>query len=63
MRDHQFGFRKGLGTFEQLLRVAKCIKAIDENNFSTAMLLYIPQAFGKVVWSDGLLFKLSEVLP
>ena len=61
--DHQFGFRKGHGTIEQVHRVVNCInKALDEDKFCTAIFLDISQAFDKV-WHDGLLFKLREVLP
>ena len=44
--DHQFGFRKGHGTIEQVHRVVNCInKAIDENKFCTAIFLNISEAF------------------
>ena len=61
--EHQFGFRKGHGTIEQVHRVVNCInKALDEDKFCTAIFLDISQAFDKV-WHDGLLFKLRKVLP
>ena len=61
--DHQFGFRKGYGTIEQVHRVVNCInKVLDENKFYTAICLDISKAFDKV-WHDELLFKLREVLP
>ena len=61
--DHQFGFRKGHGTVEQVHRVVNCInKALDEKKYCTAVFLDISQAFDKV-WHDGLLFKIKKSLP
>ena len=56
--DQQFGFRKEHGTIEQVHSVVNCIsKAIDENEFCTAIFVDMAQAFDKV-WQDGLLFQL-----
>lgn len=61
--DHQFGFRKGHGTIEQVHRMVNCAnKAIDDKKYCTAVFLDISQAFDRV-WHEGLLFKLKKALP
>ena len=60
--DHQFGFRKGHGTIEQVHRIVNVVnKSIDQQNYCTAVFLDISQAFDRV-WHDGLLYKLKKLL-
>jgi hypothetical protein len=60
---HQFGFRKGHGTLEQIHRIVNQIESdFENNNYCSAVCIDISQAFDKV-WHLGLLCKLRNVLP
>lgn len=61
--SHQFGFRKDHGAEHQLARVTQFIlKAFDEKDVCSATFLDITEAFDRV-WHDGLLYKLSRLIP
>ena len=60
--DHQFGFRIKHATTEQVHRIVIIHKAHDNNQYCTAVLLNISQAFDRV-WHEGLLWKLKAMLP
>jgi len=61
--DHQFGFREGHGTVEQVHRLVKHIlQAFDDLEYSNAVFIDMQQAFDKV-WYDGLLCKIKNLLP
>jgi hypothetical protein len=61
--SHQFGFRKGHGTLEQIHRIVHQIEnEFENNNYCSAVCVDISQAFDKV-WHKGLLYKLKNVLP
>jgi len=61
--DHQFGFRKGHGTIEQVHRLVKHIlQAFDDCEYSNAVFIDMQQAFDKV-WHVGLLCKIKTLLP
>ena len=61
--DHQFGFRKGHSTKEQVHRIVTHIKiAFEYRQYCSALFIGISQAFDKV-WHEGLLYKICEVLP
>lgn len=60
---HQFGFREGHGTIEQVHRLVDVIsRALENKQYCSAVFLDIGQAFDKV-WHDGLLFKIKQMLP
>ncbi|GBL96880.1 RNA-directed DNA polymerase from mobile element jockey, partial [Araneus ventricosus] len=57
----QFGFRKGLSTTEQLLRMTEHIREGFNNYFDTAaVFIDIAKAFDRV-WIDGLIYKLHKL--
>ena len=60
---HQFGFREGHGTIEQVHRIIEIINSSFENKkYCSAVFLDIAKAFDKV-WHEGLLFKIKRSLP
>lgn len=61
--NHQFGFRCGHSTVDQVHRITHIIeKALEENRICSAVFLDIAQAFDKV-WYEGLQWKLKSILP
>lgn len=61
--QHQFGFREGHGTIEQVHRiVTKINHDFNLKRYCTAVFLDIRQAFDKV-WHTGLLYKIRRDLP
>lgn len=61
--SHQFGFRSGHNTIEQVHRIVNNINtALEEKKFCSVAFLDIRQAFDKV-WHNGLLYKLKGYLP
>lgn len=61
--DHQFGFRQEHGTIEQVHRIVTIIRsAFEKKQYCSALFVDISQAFDKV-WHDGLLIKISRLLP
>jgi hypothetical protein len=61
--DHQFGFRNGHSTIEQLHRVVHIITdCLETKKYCSAVFLDIQQAFDKV-WHIGLLYKIKQTLP
>lgn len=60
---HQFGFREGHGTIEQVHRLVDIIsRALENKQYCSAAFLDISQAFDKV-WHKGLLYKIKSMLP
>lgn len=60
---HQFGFREGHGTVEQVHRlVSKINNAFEHKQYCSAAFLDISQAFDRV-WHEGLLYKTLNALP
>ncbi|GBP31098.1 RNA-directed DNA polymerase from mobile element jockey [Eumeta japonica] len=60
---HQFGFREGHGTIEQVHRLVDVIgRALENKLYCCAAFLDISQAFDKV-WHSGLLYKIKKTLP
>lgn len=60
---HQFGFRVNHGTDQQLARVSQFLMhSFEERNYCSAIFIDIKEAFDRV-WHDGLLSKLSKLLP
>lgn len=58
LQEEQFGFRPGLSTTLQLLRLTEFItRGFNEKRHSAAVFLDIEKAFDKV-WHQGLLYKL-----
>lgn len=61
--SHQFGFREGHGTIEQVHRLVDVIgRALENKQYCCAIFLDISQAFDKV-WHKGLLYKIKNILP
>ena len=61
--EHQFGFREGHSTTEQIHRVVAAIrKSFEDKHYCSAVFLDVSQAFDRV-WHDGLLVKCSTHLP
>lgn len=61
--EHQFGFRNGHSTVDQVHRVTNVIsKALEEKKYCCGVFLDVSQAFDKV-WHKGLLIKLRDQLP
>lgn len=61
--EHQFGFREKHSTIEQVHRITTLIRSAFENKqYCSALFIDISQAFDKV-WHDGLIFKISGLLP
>lgn len=61
--EHQFGFRAKHSTIEQVHRIVTLIRSAFENKqYCSALFIDISQAFDKV-WHDGLIFKISRLLP
>jgi hypothetical protein len=60
---HQFGFRQGHSTIQQIHRVTNIInKALEDRKYCAAVFLDVSQAFDRV-WHSGLLYKLKQFLP
>uniref|UniRef100_A0A1Y1KFT3 Reverse transcriptase domain-containing protein n=1 Tax=Photinus pyralis TaxID=7054 RepID=A0A1Y1KFT3_PHOPY len=60
---HQFGFREGHSTTQQVHRIVNEIsRSLEEKRYCTAVFLDVAQAFDKV-WHTGLLHKLKRSLP
>ena len=61
--NHQFGFREGHSTIEQVHRVYNTLRdALELKQYCSAAFLDVSQAFDKV-WHLGLLYKLKMHLP
>jgi hypothetical protein len=61
--QHQFGFRKTHSTIQQCHRITDTInKALEEQQYCSAVFLDVGQAFVKV-WHPGLLLKIKQTLP
>ena len=61
--DHQFGFRAKHGTIEQVHRIVTLIRsAFEKKQYCSALFIDISQAFDKL-WHDGLLIKITRMLP
>lgn len=61
--DHQFGFREGHSTLQQVNRLTNEIRtAFEKKEYCCAIFLDVAQAFDKV-WHDGLIFKIRSYLP
>ncbi|GBM29798.1 putative RNA-directed DNA polymerase from transposon X-element, partial [Araneus ventricosus] len=61
LTPYQFGFRKGLSTTEQLLRMVEHIREGFCNKIDTAaVFIDIAKAFDRV-WIDGLLYKMHKL--
>lgn len=61
--DFQFGFRNKHSTIDQVHRVTTVIeKAFEEKQFCPAVFLDVSQAFDRV-WHQGLIYKMSKLLP
>lgn len=61
--EHQFGFRSEHSTIDQVHRIsAEITSALENKLFCTAVFLDVAAAFDKV-WHDGLIAKLSYMLP
>lgn len=60
---HQFGFRRGHSTIEQVHRIVTLIRnAFEEKLYCSSLFIDISQAFDKV-WHKGLLYKIYCTLP
>ena len=60
--DHQFGFRQSHSTVQQYHHIKDAINKLMENQqYCTAPLLDVSQAFDKV-WHPGLLLKIKRIL-
>ena len=60
---HQFGFRKAHSTIQQCHLLTDIInKALDDQQYCSAVFLDVSQAFDKV-WRQGLLLKIKQTLP
>ena len=61
--NHQFGFRQKHSTIDQVHRITNTIEqALEEKLVCSSIFLDVAQAFDKV-WHEGLIKKLSELLP
>lgn len=61
--SHQFGFRRGHSTIEQVHRITELIESCFEQKLVCSVaLLDIAQAFDKV-WLEGLALKMLKLLP
>ena len=61
--NHQFGFREGHSTIDQVHRITDTIEtAFEEKKICSAVFLDVSQAFDKV-WHQGLIYKLRCQLP
>jgi hypothetical protein len=59
---HQFSFRKAHSTIQQFHRLTDIInKALDDQQYCSAVFLDVSQAFDKV-WHQGLLLKIKQTL-
>jgi retron-type reverse transcriptase len=60
--NHHFGFRQGHSTIEQTHHIVQRInEATETNQYCSAAILDISQAFDKI-WHTGLLYKLRQSL-
>jgi len=63
LSEHQFGFRAGYCTVEQLHRVVKQIlSAFERKEYCNAIFLDVSEKFDRV-WHSGLLLKIKNTLP
>jgi hypothetical protein len=61
--DEQYGFREKHGTTEQVHRLVSYItQALEDKEYSPAVFIDVSKAFDKV-WHEGLIHKLSNLLP
>jgi SET domain-containing protein len=61
--QHQFGFIKAHSTIQQCHRITDTInKAMEEEQYCSAVFLDVSQAFDKV-WHPGLLLKIKHPCP
>jgi hypothetical protein len=61
--DHQFGFRRGHSTIQQVHRIVHSInKAMEGKQYCSAVFLDVSQAFDRV-WHKGLIYKIHQLLP
>lgn len=61
--DFQFGFRNNHSTIDQVHRVTTMIeRAFEERKYCPAVFLDVSQAFDRV-WHQGLIHKMSKLLP
>lgn len=61
--DFQFGFRSRHSTIDQVHRVTTVIeRAFEEKKYCPAVFLDVSQAFDRV-WHEGLIYKMSKLLP
>jgi hypothetical protein len=60
---HQFGFRQGHSTIQEIHRVTNIInKALEDRKYCAAAFLDVSQAVDRV-WHSGLLYKIKQFLP
>ena len=59
---HQFGFRKAHSTIQKCRLTDIINKALDDQQYCSAIFLDVSQAFDKV-WHQGLLLKIKQTLP
>ena len=58
--NHQFGFRRGHSTTQQVHRATWTVKkALDERKYCSAVFLDVSQAFDRV-WHNGLKYKIKH---
>ena len=61
--NHQFGFRSGHSTIDQVHRIVEVInKTFEDGDVCSAIFFDVAKAFDKV-WHKGLIFKLHKYLP
>lgn len=61
--NHQYGFRKKHSTIEQVHRITNLIReTFESKQYCSALFIDISQAFDKV-WHEGLIYKISTLLP
>lgn len=61
--NHQFGFREKHSTVEQVHRITNLIReTFESKQYCSALFIDISQAFDKV-WHEGLIYKISTLLP
>ncbi|GBP00744.1 Probable RNA-directed DNA polymerase from transposon X-element [Eumeta japonica] len=61
--NHQFWFREKHSTIEQVHRITNLIReTFESKRYCSALFIDISQAFDKV-WHEGLLYKISTLLP
>lgn len=61
--DFQFGFRNKHSTIDQIHRITSVIEqAFEEKKYCPSVFIDVSQAFDRV-WHEGLIYKLSKLLP